>query len=465
MPFSLSHEEIVAATRAKCVREGSLRLFDSVMLDTRKPQINSVFVALTGEQFDGHRFLSAAVKAGARAVVVERGANVSLDGVEATVFEVASTLFALGDLARLHRRRFSVPVGAVTGSNGKTTTKELVAAILQTRGPALKTQGNLNNEGGVPLTLFQFDDTHRSAVIEMGMNHLGEIDRLAGIAKPDAGLITVVQPAHLEGVGSIEGVAEAKTELFRRLSVSGVAVVNLDDHRIVERSKGLRCQTLTFGRSPEAQVRLTQERLRGARGQSLTISFNQRSYEVELQLLGRHNALNATGAFALGCALGFSPEACAQGLSTATSHSQRLQLKTGLRGLQILDDCYNANPESMIAAIDTLLELSDGKPSVAILGDMFELGAAESEGHASVVRYAIERVGRVVLLGERMKRAAAANAHPKLRWVDDLSQLAPWIASELSASDTILVKASRGMKLERVVSLLLSGVGSEGSGH
>ncbi len=453
--FSLQANEVVDATRA--VRVDGVRpiRFDAICLDTRHMQRNSLFVALAGERYDAHAFLADAVKGGATGVLVQRGISRPALGESVAIFEVENTLTALGALALFHRRRFAIPIVAVTGSNGKTTTKELVASILETGGPTLKTQGNLNNEVGVPLTLFGLNASHRSAVVEMGMNHLGEIDRLAAMTEPDAGLITVVQSAHLEGVGSIEGVAQAKTELFRRLKGHNIAVVNQDDARIVERSTQLQCRRLTFGRSTLADVRLSSEVLDGVNGQRLTVQSEGRLHAFLLPLLGRHNALNAVGAFALARAIGFSPEACCEGLSRAAAHPQRLEMKRGPDGLLVLDDCYNANPASMLAALETLVSLSQERQSIAVLGDMLELGEGEDEGHHQVLEQASAKADRVLVLGPRMYRAAVKVARANVLALDDLSQLQSSLGVVSPQKTVVLVKASRGMKLERVVALLL----------
>jgi UDP-N-acetylmuramoyl-tripeptide--D-alanyl-D-alanine ligase len=443
------------ATRAVRLDGSRPVRFDAVCLDTRHMQRGSLFVALAGERFDAHAFLADAVKGGASGVLVQRGVPRPALGEGVAIFEVENTLSALGALALFHRRRFDIPVVAVTGSNGKTTTKELVASILETAGPTLKTSGNLNNEVGVPLTLFGLNSSHRAAVVEMGMNHLGEIDRLTAMTEPDAGLITVVQPAHLEGVGTIEGVAQAKTELFFRLKPHQTAVINQDDARIVERSTQLRCRRLTFGRSAAAEVRLSSELLDGVKGQRLTVQTEGNAHSFLLPLLGRHNALNAVGAFALARAVGFSPDACCAGLSRATAYPQRLEMKRGADGLVVLDDCYNANPASMLAALETLASLSQERQSIAVLGDMLELGEAEDEGHQQVLEQASAQADRVFVLGQRMHRAAVKVARANVLVVDDVSQLKSSLGLVSPQKTVVLVKASRGMKLERVVALLL----------
>ncbi len=460
----LTFDDIVKATGARVAKRGSATQFDGVSTDSRAISQASLFVALVGEKFDAHDFVAQAVTSGAGALLVKAG-RVNVSALpDVPIFEVPDTLVALGALGRFHRDRFSIPIGAVTGSNGKTTTKELIGAILETRGPALKTQGNLNNEIGVPLTLFGLNSTHVAAIVEMGMNHAGEISRLTQMARPDAGLITIVQPAHLEGLGSIDGVARAKGELFHGLPEGATAVVNLDDARIVAQAKQLKAKTLTFGRSSDAAVQLVSAVDQGAQGQLLSIRADARTWEVPLKLVGAHNAMNATGAFALALSLGYRSEECVAGLSRASAHARRLQLKPGLHGVTVLDDCYNANPSSMTAALQTLETLSQRGRAIAVLGDMLELGADETEAHATMGRTAAKHAKLVAFFGTRMKHAWASAQQQGLeaRQFDDVAALTQWLQPQLRAGDTVLVKGSRGMRLERVVDAL-TGQTSQGA--
>ncbi len=267
MAVRFSEEQVLKATSGRKLRASGRSGFEAVCTDTRALLPGCLFVALVGERFDAHSFVAQAAEAGAGGAVVREG-FAPPDGLPEGfgLYEVPDTTRALGALARFHRSRFQIPLGAVGGSNGKTTTKEMVAAILETRGPALRTEGNFNNEIGVPLTLFRLEPTHVAAVIEMGMNHPGEMTRLANTAHPDAAVLTVIQPEHLEGLGSLEGVARAEAELFRALPSSGVAVVNLDDPHLVAQSQGLGCRKLTFGHAAEADVRIARHRAPGARG-------------------------------------------------------------------------------------------------------------------------------------------------------------------------------------------------------
>jgi UDP-N-acetylmuramoyl-tripeptide--D-alanyl-D-alanine ligase len=465
MAATFTEAEVLEATGGRRLSAGPPVRFGGVCTDTRKLTPGALFVALKGARYDGHDFLPEAVAAGAAGLVVEQARHATAPP-SAVVFEVADTLAALGALARCHRRRFRVPVGAVTGSNGKTTTKELIAAILETRGAAHKTVGNLNNEIGVPLTLLALERAHRSAIIELGMNRPGEISRLTAMAEPDAGLITCVQPVHLEGLGSLENVGRAKGELYEGLASSATAVVNLDDEQVVAQASRTRAKRLTFGRAAGADVCLARADASGRDGLALSIRHAGRDWPVRLGLLGAHNAMNAAGAFAMGLALGFPPEACAEGLAKARPQPRRLSLAAGLSGVTVLDDCYNANPASMTAGLQTLAALAGQGRPVAVLGDMLELGGIETEAHAAMGATAARYAELVAFFGPRMKRAWA-NAKDALgsrtAHFEDVDALLTWLRGWLRAGDTVLVKGSRGMRLERVVDGLTGR--ASGGGH
>lgn len=476
MTARFTDSEVMQATGAQRVQPGRGVAFEAVCTDSRALVPGCLFVALKGERFDAHDFLDEVVKSGAAGILVSlslpqrgegRGEGPAWADGRVAVYEVKDTLHALGRLARFHRDRFKIPLCAVTGSNGKTTTKELISSILSMRGPALKTQGNLNNEIGVPLTLFNLEPTHVAAVIEMGMNHAGEIARLTDIARPDAGLITIVQPAHLEGLGSIEGVANAKGELFHGLPATATAVVNLDDARVAAQSQGIGSKRLTYGRAEGAQVRLVSVEQQGREGLSLRITYAGKEYSAALRLVGDHNAMNATGAFATAIALGYSPEECVRGLEAASAHARRLQILDAPHGVTVVDDCYNANPASMQAALRTVEELASEGRAVAVLGDMLELGAEETHEHTQMGVTASDRVELLALFGPRMK-GAYAQAQKKLgarvKHFDDVDALVAWLSPQLKADDFVLVKGSRGMRLERVVAAL-TGTQAQSGGH
>ncbi|ATB27824.1 UDP-N-acetylmuramoyl-tripeptide--D-alanyl-D-alanine ligase [Melittangium boletus] len=465
MSVRFSDEQVVQAAGATR-RGGVAARFQAVCTDTRALTPGCLFVALQGERFDAHDFLAQAAQGGATGAVVKRGRALPPLPEGFALYEVEDTLQALGALGRAHRERFRIPVGAVGGSNGKTTTKEMVGAILSTRGPALKTEGNFNNEIGVPLTLFRLEPSHVAAVVELGMNQPGEMTRLTRVARPDAAVITVVQPEHLEGLGSLEGVAEAEGEMFRELPPESVAVVNLDDALIPAQAARGRAKQLTFGRHPDAQVRLAQVTPRGRQGLDMTVRYQGQDWPVRLGFVGEHNALNATGAFALAVALGYSPDECVKGLESARPYARRLNVVDAPHGVTVVDDCYNANPASMGAALDTLRSLvGPGGRAVAVLGDMLELGPGELEEHARLGGLAASRAELVAFFGPRSRQGLdAAGLGDRAAHFTEVEPLLAWLQSKLKAGDVVLVKASRGMRLERVVAGL-TGVTPTAGGH
>ncbi len=462
-----TRQEIIEATGAR-ESGAAVAAVDGVSTDTRKVAPGQLFVALKGETFDGHDFVAQAAKSGAAAALVAKGAKVEAPA-GFPLFEVDDTLVALGLLARHYRRRFSMPLGAITGSNGKTTTKEMIGAILATRGPALKTEGNLNNEVGVPLMLLRLESSHAGAIIEMGMNHPGELRRLSSYAEPKCAAVISVAPAHLEGMGTIEAVADAKAEIYSGLPRDGKVIANADSALIMDRARASGRPLMTFGRAEKADVRLGEIVSHDARGLQARILFEGRSHPVRLSFLGEHNAVNACAAFAMGIALGCTPEQCVAGLEAARPWAHRLSLSEAPGGVSVIDDCYNANPASMSAALATLREVAKGRRTVAVLGDMLELGAQELALHRALGEEAIRSgVQVLVAFGPRSRETFAA-ATGALRGEAfhqaDTTQVAgavDFLKGHLRAGDVVLVKGSRGMKLERVVDAL---TGQKGGGH
>lgn len=456
MAARFSEQEVLQATAARRVGPNAANAFEGVSTDSRLPCVGCLFIALRGERFDAHEFLPQAAAQGARGAVVQRGAKRAPAPDTFALYEVEDTLGALGALALFHRGRFSLPLGAITGSNGKTTAKEMTHAILSTRGPALKSEGNLNNEVGLPLTLLRLDRGHVAAVVEMGMNRLGEIARLTSIARPEAALITAIQPAHLEGLGTIANIAEAKGELFRGLSPTATAVVNLDDPRVVEQAEAVRSKRISFGRSPRADIRVLRSESCGAHGLRAAFAFGGREYVSRLAFVGEHNVHNAAAAFALALALGYSPEQCVVGLEAARPQPHRLKLVPAPGEFTVLDDCYNANPSSMAVALETLSSLKGRGRAVAVLGDMLELGSAEEREHQRIGELAAKWAELVAFFGprSRLSQRAAAAAGSTCAHFEELDALIGWLQPQLRPGDLVLVKGSRGMRLERVVERL-----------
>jgi UDP-N-acetylmuramoyl-tripeptide--D-alanyl-D-alanine ligase len=442
-----------------------------VSTDTRTIAAGSLFVALRGERFDGHAFLAEAARAGAAAALVSdaaAGTGAPGDGAARAAglprLLAADTLAALGAVARHHRRRFDLPMVAVTGSNGKTTTREMVAAILATRGPVLKTEGNLNNEVGVPLTLLRLSSEHRAAVVELGMNHPGEIARLCAIALPQVGVVTNAAAAHLEGLGSVDGVADAKAELYQGLPPGGVAVANADDARMLKRAQasGRRLLTFAAGRQRRGDVVVLEVLREDAAGLRFLLGVGNRELEVALPLVGAHNAANAAAAACAAIALGCDDREIVRGLAAVTPVGRRLRLERLPGGALLVDDCYNANPLSMGAALRTLASLAraEGGRAVAALGDMLELGPEELALHRQVgAEAAAAGLHRLLCFGPRARElaagAAGAGLDPaRIFHTEDLAALAASARAGLGAGDVLLVKGSRGMRLERLVEAL-----------
>jgi UDP-N-acetylmuramoyl-tripeptide--D-alanyl-D-alanine ligase len=460
-PPRFTPEELAQATAGRWEGPPPPAL-EGLSTDSRKPSPGSCFVALRGERFDGHAFVAEAARAGARAAVVAEGAEVSAAGLP--LLRVGDTLAALGAIARLHRRRFRIPLVAVTGSNGKTTTREMVAAILATRGPVLRSEGNLNNEVGVPLTLLRLAAEHTAAVVEMGMSHPGEIGRLAAIAEPQVGVVTNATPAHLAGLGTVEAVADAKAELYQGLPPGGVAVANADDPRMLKRAQasGRRLLTFAVGRGRRGDVVVLEILSHAADGLAFLLGIGNRELEVRIPLVGAHNAANAAAAAAAAVALGCSDREIVRGLAEVRPVGRRLRLDRLPCGATIVDDCYNANPASMSAALRTLAELAaaSGSRPVAVLGDMLELGPVEAEAHralgAEAARAGVRLLGAFGPRSREVLASARAAGLPEeaVFHSEEVEPLAAFLRTRIGPGDVVLVKGSRGMRLERLIEAL-----------
>ncbi len=440
---------------------GAPERVQGVSTDSRSIPAGSAFVALRGERFDAHDFLGDALRAGAACAVVSRErAGSAPPGLP--VLLVPDTLRALGALARHHRLRFRIPVVGVTGSNGKTTTRQMIAGILSTRGPVLASEGNLNNEVGVPLTLLRLGPEHEAAVIEMGMSARGEIARLAALAEPRVGVVTNALPAHLAGLGSVDGVADAKGELYKGLPADGVVVANADDPRMLARARKSGRRTLTFsaGADREADVVVLRVLSQDATGLRFVLGLGTKEVEVALPLVGEHNAVNAAAAAAAALSLGCTDREIVRGLAGVRPVGRRLRVERLPSDVLLLDDCYNANPASMRAALLTLRQLAGGGRALAALGDMLELGPAGDDLHRELGREAAA-AGLAALAtfgpGARLARDAAVAAGLPAGdafHTEDPLALVAFVKDRLRPGDALLVKGSRGMKLERLVEAL-----------
>ena len=461
-------EQVAWAAGARIVVPGGP--FEGAFTDSRKPAPRALFVALRGANFDGSDFAAQAVRGGAAGVLVPEDAleKVRAQVPGAAVLTAPDTGRALGGLGAAWRHRLpALKVVCITGSTGKTSTKELIAEVLATAGPTLKTEGNLNNEVGVPLTLLRLGEEHRYAIIECGMNHLGEIARLAQWVDPDVGLVTNVGPVHLEGCGSLEGVAHAKGELFHALRDGAVAVANADDARVLAQARLSRRRLITFGASFGSDVRLISAH-HGGPGLRIELEFGGERRMAELKLIGTHNGYNAAAAAAVGVALGLAAESILRGLGNATTPGRRMRPVRLGNGALLIDDCYNANPSSMKAALLTLTHLVRGKGrAIAVLGDMLELGHTELDLHRDVGRFAAGAgLSLLVCFGKRARALGegaqeAGIAPESIEYTEDPAEAVKLVQGRLRPEDVILVKGSRGMKMERI-SDALAGAAGEG---
>jgi UDP-N-acetylmuramoyl-tripeptide--D-alanyl-D-alanine ligase len=449
-----------AAWTGGVLRQGSgASEFTGVSIDTRTLAAGELFVAIAGPNHDAHGFLAKAVAAGAGGLVVLRGRPLPPElKPELPVIEVADTTRALGALAAGHRALFHGPVVAITGSNGKTTTKEMCAAILGWAAPCLKTQGNLNNEFGVPLTLLRRREGDRAVVVEIGMNHRGEIAPLAAIARPNVGVVTNVGSAHVEHLGSREAIALEKGDLLAALPAQGTAVIPADDRfGLAGRT---RAAVVRFGRGAGADVRAEQVRPLETGGFEFQLATPGGSVAARVAGLGEATLANALAAAAAAQAAGASLEALAAGLARYQPVHGRLERIALRDGIVLLDDTYNANPQSMEMALRVLADRRGRGRGLAVLGEMGELGATADDAHREVGRLVGSLgIDRLYAVGDRAARfaegaAAAGMAADRIAVCRDHDELAERVARDLAPLDWVLVKGSRSARMERVVERL-----------
>jgi UDP-N-acetylmuramoyl-tripeptide--D-alanyl-D-alanine ligase len=458
---------ILAATGGKLWRDGKAKRFGEIVTDSTKVRPGSVFVALKGERHDGHRFIADVLRQGAACVIAHQPIpRANCRG--ASVIRVRDTLAALGDLAHYRRERLGPKVLAITGSNGKTTTKEMLAAILEEavldgerlRGRALKTEGNFNNLVGLPLTLLRLRKRHKLAVVELGTNRPGEIRRLAEIADPDCGIITSVAAAHLEGLSSLAGVAREKGALYDTVRPGGMIAVNVDDARVKKLAVKFNGQKITYGK--RGWLRALSCRISDRGGMDFTLQAGAARCRIRLNYLGQHNVTNALGAAALALGAGVKLPAIRRGLAKAKPYSMRMQTERW-HGIGLINDAYNANPASMRAALQTLAEVKCRGRRFAVLGDMFELGGRSAAEHRALGKAAAgAKLDGLYLLGAQAaaikKGALAAGlAAQKIVIGRDYGDLAERMRTRVQPGDWLLFKGSRGMKMERVLEALKRG--------
>lgn len=455
----ISIKEILTATEGVLLKGKPETIICGVSTDSRKCMSDELFIPLKGERFDAHDFIPQALENGAKAVLVQRWDGEFSHGVQ--VIQVKDTLKALQGLAGYYRRKFHISVVAVTGSTGKTTAKDMIHKVLSLRYNVLKTEGNLNNEIGLPLTLLRLNKHHKIAVVEMGMSSLGEIRCLAKIAAPNIGVITNIGVSHIEKLGSRENILKAKMELFENFPVDGIAVLNGDDDLLWGLKERLSLKTEYFGTGKDIDFKAANVKTVGQQGISYQVINKDKVYAFELSVLGRHNVYNSLAAIAVGRLFGLDFQEMQEALKDFESGDMRLNVLTTQDGLTIIDDAYNASPDSMKAAL-TVLKDMQGNRKIAVLGDMLEMGNYAEQAHREVGQAVAGNIDFLITRGHASRwigEGARAAGMPKssIHHLGCNKDVINLLGTFVQSGDTILVKGSRGMKMEEVVSYLLKG--------
>jgi UDP-N-acetylmuramoyl-tripeptide--D-alanyl-D-alanine ligase len=459
-PIPWTTREIIEATGGELLCGDLIRSFAGISIDSRNLTPGDFFVAIAGESHDGHGFAPAVVDQGIGGLVISHRKADSLPVAawqekNVSCIAVDDTTRALGDLAAFNRRRTHNTVAAITGSNGKTTTRKLTAGVVARQFNTLATAGNFNNAIGLPLTLLELTPDHQVAVVELGTNNPGEIARLAEIALPDIGVLTNVGPAHLEGLGSLEGVRREKGDLIKGLNRDGKAVLNADDPRVLQLAEETQHEVLLYGRSPDADIR-AEDIKEDEQATSFLLALKQESIGIQLNAPGLYMVSNALAAAAVGFLLGIPATEIKAGLESFTPVSGRMNIWHLANGIHIIDDTYNANPDSMRAALATLNHMCSGGRGIFVAGDMLELGDRASELHSQLGATAADsRIDRLYACGEHASTVVDGALNQGMQPADTVTGSRQEILDELKGflqpGDWVLVKGSRGMAMEEVV--------------
>ncbi|MEP6680088.1 MAG: UDP-N-acetylmuramoyl-tripeptide--D-alanyl-D-alanine ligase [Chloroflexota bacterium] len=461
MPPSIPLQDLLAATGGQLIGTTTVSSFSTAAVDSRRVTPGCCFVALRGERVDGHHFAADAVRGGASVLLVARPVDLPA-GAQAAVVQVADPLRALQDLAAWWRARTAVRVVGITGSTGKTIAKEITADLLARTLGVLRNEGNLNSESGLPMTLLRLEPSHEAAVLEMSMYTVGEIARLAEIARPEVGVVLAVHPTHLQRAGSIEAIARAKAELPAALPRDGLAVLNADDWRVAVMRDATRAEVRTFGLDAAADVRAEQIASNGLGGTEFTVHAPWAVRRLRSATPGRHLVPHALAAIAVAERFEVPIDEVAAALAAGSSAAHRMQLVEAASGATVVDDTYNASPVSMSAALDFLGEtpVPPGRRRLAVLGDMLELGPEEERLHREIGTRAAGIVDALVAVGPRgrwIAGAARAAGLSRVGEAGDADEAGQLLERDLAPGpgDLLLVKGSRGIGLDRVVDLLV----------
>ena len=461
--------DVLKASSGKLISGLAETFFHGISTDSRSIKKGNLFIALRGDNFDGHDYAEAAFRLGAAGILAQDEDKISRLKTDKkfAIILVTDTLFALGEIAHAWRQKFSIPVIGLTGSSGKTTTKEMIASILGRKKNILKTEGNLNNLIGLPQTIFHLNEGHEWMLLEMGTNTRGEIKRLTQIADPDIGLITNIGPAHLEGFGSMDAVREEKGDLFLHMKSSGTVVVNLDDEAVVLAADRWRGGKVTFSMSPNADVTVNDIERNGVKGIHFNLVIRGVAQKVEMKITGLHHLYNAMAAAAVSVAIGMDSKTITEGLSAFRPFSGRMEVSKLRNGAFLLDDSYNANPASVREALMTLKDLKTGHSAYVFLGDMLELGEQADEMHRRIgMLIATIGVNALFLRGDFSKMTATGAmeggmAPENIFYLSDEESGSDYLKDHLKKGDWILVKGSRRMKMEKIAAQIFEDFGQD----
>ncbi len=463
-------EQILEAAKGELIFGDTQRIFSNISIDSRKIAPDEIFAAIVGEVHDGHKFASDVLNSGVKGVIINKNMVNDLSCTEwkdkeILCIAVENTTRALGDLAAFHRKRLNIKVVAITGSNGKTTTREMTASVVSQRFKTLTPQKNFNNEIGVPLTLFNLTTSHECAVLELGMNHAGEIRRLAEICQPDIGVITNIGPAHIGMLGSLDAIMHAKGELLEKIKPGGTAVLNLDDQRVAE--IGNQCseygiKKIFYSKTQHPKSHIYADSIReDSTGTSFTLVLPEKNLPVRLELPGGFMVLNTLAAASVGYLMGLNAQEIIQGLESFKQVQGRMNIRRTEKGRYIIDDTYNANLDSMKAALSAFKSLRGDKRGVFVSGDMLELGEYSESMHRELGRTAAESgISRLYAFGnfaEDVAEGAVSDGGMDSGsvFVGTKKEIIENLKKELESDDSILVKGSRGMKMEEIVNQVM----------
>ncbi len=458
-------QDCLNAFEGRLLQGDLARPFQGVSINSRTISKGELFICIKGERFDGHDFLADMIDKKVGGIILSNPEklpdNPAQTGEEPFVIHVQDTLKALQDLAGFQRKRFPLQVVAVTGTNGKSTTKEMIASILETKFKTLKTQGNLNNHIGLPLTLLKREPSHEIGVLELGMSAAGEIKKLAEIAQPDIGVITNISEGHLVQLKSLKDIQSAKGELFQALTKEGTAIVNADDPLVLELARSLRARTVTFGIDQPADVRASEIESKDNLGFQFKVSLFDKTLSVRLPYLGYCNIYNALAALATGYSLGIQEEAMTRGLENHQRMSQRNE-QIRHKGIDLINDAYNANPRSMTEALKTLDDFKTQGRRIFVIGDMLELGDRSIAVHQKLGEEIAESktnilvaVGKLAGLAAKSARTLSGEKIHILEFTDH-QEAAEFLTQEAVSGDCVMFKGSRGATMEKVLQIFIA---------